>query len=101
MDKLHYEEYRDVLSVINKRTFNVFVKLYEDGPVPVKSVKNVRSVNELIVGGFVQKSYEGGELKFRTTVIGERVFEAVAEIVDGWGNGSRVAYPDNEDVSKV
>ena len=92
MDKLHYEEYRDVFSVINKRTFNTFIKLYEGGPVRVKGFKNVKMIDELMKGGFVQKSYEDGELKYRTTVVGERIFEAVADVCDGVGFGSVIRY---------
>lgn len=101
MDIRSYDDYRDVLSVINKHTFNAFVKLYEGGPVPVKSVRNVKAINQLIEGGFARKYYESGVLYYRTSVIGERVFEAVAEIVDGWGNGSRVPYSDGVESNDV
>jgi len=98
MDKLKYAEYRDVFSVINKKTFDVWIKLYEDGPVSVEKMKKrERVIGLLIEGGFVRKSFEGGELKYRTTVVGERIFEAVADVCDGIGMGSVVRYGNTEE----
>ena len=84
MIKECYEEYRDVLSVINKKTFDTFVKLYEDGPVRIGEFKRTRALDELIDGGFAQVWFEDGVKYYRTTVVGERIFEAVAGVVDGW-----------------
>lgn len=100
MDRLHYEEYRDVLSVINRRTFSAFIKLYDEGPIKVKSVKRHKLIDELITGGFVQKYWdqEACEYMYGTTVIGQRIFEAVADVCDGVGMGSVVRYGQGEDV---
>jgi hypothetical protein len=84
MDKRCYEEYRDVLSVINKRTFDTFVRLYEEGPIVVDKFKRTKALDELIRGGFVQNSWEDGIRYYKVTVIGQRIFEKVADVVDGW-----------------
>ena len=98
MDKTKYNEYRDVWMVINKKTFDVFIKLYEHGPVLVEKMKrHDKIVNQLIDAGVVRKCYENGHLYYRTSVVGERLFEAVADVCDGVGMGSSIRYGIEDD----
>ena len=78
-------DYRDVFCALNPRTFDIFVRIYEDGPIEkFKLGKHDREVSELINGGFVMKIGHGRDVLYKTTRIGEEIFEKVAEICDGW-----------------
>lgn len=51
-----YIDYKDVFCALNPRTFDIFVRIYEDGPIEkFKLGKHDREVSELINGGFVMK----------------------------------------------
>ena len=79
-----YLDYRDVFCALNRRTFDVFVRIYEDGPIEKDKIGHEKVVKELIEGGFVMKIGHGRDVLYKTTRIGEEIFEKVAELVDGW-----------------
>lgn len=79
-----YLDYRDVFCALNRRTFDVFVRIYEDGPIEKDKIGHEKVVKELIDGGFVMKIGHGRDVLYKTTRIGEEIFEKVAELVDGW-----------------
>lgn len=79
-----YLDYRDVFCALNRRTFDVFVRIYEDGPIEKDKIGHEKVVKELIEGGFVCKIGYGRDVLYKTTRIGNEIFEKVAEIVDGW-----------------
>lgn len=79
-----YLDYRDVFCALNRRTFDVFVRIYEDGPIKKDKIGHEKIVKELIDGGFVMKIGHGHDVLYKTTRIGEEIFEKVAELVDGW-----------------
>ena len=86
MCKRSYLDYRDVFCALNRRTFNTFVQIYEDGPLAKDVVGHEKVVAELIDGGFVMKIGHGRDVLYKTTRIGEEIFEKVAAIVDGWAD---------------
>lgn len=84
MCRRSYLDYRDVFCALNRRTFDTFVVIYEDGPIESEKVGHEKAVRELIDGGFVMKIGHGRDVLYKTTRIGEEIFEKVAELVDGW-----------------
>ena len=43
-----YLDYRDVFCALNRRTFDVFVRIYEDGPIEKDKIGHEKIVKELI-----------------------------------------------------
>lgn len=69
---------------LNRKTFDTFVKIYEDGPIEKDKVKNERAAADLLNGGYIMKIGHGRDVLYKTTRIGEEIFEKVMEIADGW-----------------
>ena len=84
MCRRSYLDYRDVFCALNRRTFDVFVRIYEDGPVHKDKIGHEKVVKELIDGGFVMKIGHGRDVLYKPTRIGVDIFEKVMELVDGW-----------------
>ena len=84
MCRRSYLDYRDVFCSLNRRTFDTFVRIYEDGPVAKDVIGHEKVVNELINGGFVMKVGHGRDVLYKPTRIGVEIFEKVMELVDGW-----------------
>ena len=84
MCRRSYLDYRDVFCALNRRTFDVFVRIYEDGPVHKDKIGHEKVVKELIEGGFVRKIGHGRDVLYKPTRIGVDIFEKVMELVDGW-----------------
>lgn len=84
MCRRSYLDYRDVFCALNRKTFDIFVRIYEDGPVLKSEIGHEKVINELIEGGFVMKYGTGFNVMYKPTKIGVDIFEKVMEIVDGW-----------------
>jgi len=84
MCRRSYLDYRDVFCALNRRTFDVFVRIYEDGPIEKDKIGHEKVVRELIDGGFVTKIGHGRDVLYKPSRIGVDILEKVMELIDGW-----------------
>jgi hypothetical protein len=78
----YYEEYRNNVVALNERTYDVFVDIYENGPLELGGIKAVQTLEILVNGGLVGQRSNGNDVVVFVTKLGQELFEGMMDVIE-------------------
>jgi len=78
----YYEEYRPYVVALNERTYDLFVDLYENGPLNANSIRCQQTLAILVNAKLVWQIGDSKGVMVGVSRLGQELFERIMDVIE-------------------